>query len=74
MGHVNKKLKTLRFGGDKVPFVGTELRAGKNVVGQVSSATWSPKWNRPIAMAALKSGHWKTGELLESDFGQADVL
>ena len=49
LGHVNKLLVGVTFKGSEVPPTGAELRAGERTVGRVTSATFSPKFNAPLA-------------------------
>jgi folate-binding protein YgfZ len=74
LGHVNQQLTTIRFDGEKVPDVGMILRAEGKQVGTVTSACWSPCWNRPLALAMVRRGFNTPGTRLESAIGTAAVL
>ena len=51
LGHVNKTLVGLRFAGSTLPPAGSELLAGDQAVGQVTSSAYSP-----CASAAVGAG------------------
>ena len=53
LGHVNRLLVGVRFGGSTIPGGGLQLRAGDKVIGHVTSAAWSPKLQAPLAALAL---------------------
>lgn len=74
LGHVNKSLVGLRFDGPNVPTAGTELQAGGAVIGQVTSATWSPRLQAPLAMGYVRRGHNEVGTKLASAVGDAEVI
>lgn len=69
LGHVNKTLVRLEFDGPQVPPVGTELRAGEQVVGQITSAAFSPRTGVALALGIIRRGHHTPGTTLESGFG-----
>ncbi len=48
LGHVNKTLCGVRFAGTQVPQPGDEVRSGEQIVGEVTSAVWSPRTVRPL--------------------------
>jgi folate-binding protein YgfZ len=73
LGHVNKKLVGLRFAGAEVPAPGAELKAGEQVVGQVTSATFLPRFGGAVALAYMRRGHDAPGSKLASSFGEAVV-
>lgn len=74
LGHVNKTLVGLRFEGFEVPPVGAELTVDNQVVGQVTSATYSPKLAVPVALGFVKRGPNAIGSRLESNFGPVEVV
>ena len=74
LGHVNRVLRGVRFSGPQAPAADTELRSGSQVVGQVTSSTFSPRLGSPLALAYLRRGHEQPGAKLESDFGFAEVI
>lgn len=74
LGHVNKLLVGVRFAGTEVPAAGAELRAGDQPAGQVTSATYSPRLEAPLALAHVRRGHNDVGTQLNSDVGEAEVV
>jgi tRNA-modifying protein YgfZ len=74
LGHVNKTLVGVRFAGDQVPAAGTELTAGGQGAGQVTSAVFSPRLNTPLALAYVRRGSEVPGTVLESAVGSAEVV
>jgi tRNA-modifying protein YgfZ len=66
LGHVNKKLVQIRFGGDIVPAVGADMTAAGQSVGRVSSSAWSPRW-KASALAMIRRGANEPGEAIECD-------
>jgi folate-binding protein YgfZ len=57
-GRVARKLVGLTFDEHgEVPPPGTELRAGDAVVGDVTSSTWSPLRQQPVALGYVKRDH-----------------
>jgi len=73
IGHVNRLLVGLTFAGTEVPTAGTPLQAAGKVVGQVTSAAWSPHLNAPLAMGYVRSIHAKAGTQLDSPLGRVTV-
>lgn len=74
LGHVNRTLVGLRFGGGQVPAAGLELSAGGKTVATVTSAAFSPKLSAPLALAYVRRGHNATGQTLDSTLGPAEVV
>jgi folate-binding protein YgfZ len=74
LGHVNRRLAGLRFDADDLPRPGLELRIDGKGVGTVTSAAWSPRWDRPIALALLRQKPSAVGTRLASDVGEAEVI
>jgi folate-binding protein YgfZ len=74
LGHVNKTLACVRFSGQTVPPVGTELRSGDQPVGAVTSAAFSPLLNAPLALAYIRRGQNSMGAKLDSQFGAVVVI
>ncbi len=74
LGHVNKSLVGVRFAGSAVPDIGSELRSGDQVVGNVTSATYSPRLGAPLALAYLRAGHNRVGTRLSSPLGDAELV
>ena len=65
LGHVNKKLVQIRFAGEAVPEAGAELSQGEQAVGRVTSASWSPQFQAPLALAMVRRGANETGTTLQ---------
>jgi folate-binding protein YgfZ len=63
LGHVNKQLATVRFGA-AVP-AGGELFSRGEVVGRISSASYSPRLDAWLALAMVKRGQNAAGDSLE---------
>lgn len=75
LGHVNKTLAGLRFEGTDVPPSQLELtREDGQVAGQVTSATWSPRYQAPLALGYVKRGSNAPGTRLASAVGYATVM
>ncbi len=74
LGHVNKSLVGVRYGGTEIPEAGSELRSGDRVVGQVTSASYSPRLGSPLALAYLRAGHSQAGTSLSTPLGDAEVI
>jgi folate-binding protein YgfZ len=74
LGHVNKQLSAVRFEGDAVPEVGTELFQGEQVVGRVTSSCWSPRGAKPQAIAMVKRGANAVGTPLRWSGGEGTVV
>jgi folate-binding protein YgfZ len=60
-GHVNRFLRGLVLEGEMVPEAGAAVLAGDAEVGKVTSATWSPLLERPIALALVRRQHGDAG-------------
>lgn len=73
LGHVNRLLVGLRFSGG-LPATGDELRGGDQVVGNVTSASYSPRLSAGIALGYVRSAQAKPGTRLESTAGDAEVI
>jgi glycine cleavage system aminomethyltransferase T len=70
---VNKQLVAVRFEGDAVPAVGTELLQGEQGVGRVTSCCWSPRAAQPQAIAMVKRGANAVGTSLAWSGGAGTV-
>jgi glycine cleavage system aminomethyltransferase T len=57
-----------------VPAVGSELTRFGASVGRVSSATFSPALQRPLALAMVRREHNAVGAKLESPVGPCEVI
>ena len=74
LGHVNRKLASVRFVGDTIPPANTPLLAGDKEIGHVTSAAWSPAFNSPLALAYVRTAHARPGSQLTSPLGPAIVV
>ncbi len=74
LGHVNRTLVGVKFSGDEIPSRGAELSREGKVVGQVTSACWSPRLQSPLALAYVRRGSNGVGSVLESSLGVAEVV
>ncbi len=74
LGHVNRNLCGVKFAGQNVPPIGTEICSGDKVVGAVTSAVFSPSLNAPLALAFIRREHAAPGTMLQSNLGPAEVI
>jgi folate-binding protein YgfZ len=71
LGHVNKRLTTVRLAGEAA--AGDELFADQDCVGRISSATYSPKLDAWLALAMVRRGHNEPGATLTCRGQPAEV-
>jgi tRNA-modifying protein YgfZ len=74
LGHVNKTLCGVRFSGQEVPLPGLELRSGDVAVGNVTSATFSPRLSAPLALAYIRRGFNAPGTNLAAPSAEAEII
>ena len=74
LGHVNQQLAGVRFADTNVPDAGSELTHAGKAAGHVTSATYSPQLQAPLALAMMRREHAGTGSLLESPVGPCEVI
>jgi folate-binding protein YgfZ len=74
LGHVNRTLVGVRFSGEKVPSAGDDLLADNQIVGQVTSATFSPRLNAPLALAYVRRGGSNPGTAVQWSGGTGEVV
>jgi folate-binding protein YgfZ len=74
LGHVNRKLRGLKFAGEVTPDAGTPLTIGDKNVGEVTSAVISPTLGAPLALGYVRRGHNEIGTRLNSPFGEVEVV
>lgn len=74
LGHVNRKLVSLKFSSSTPPGVGAELTADEKPVGVVTSACSSDRLAAPLALAYVRREHCDPGTRLRSSAGEAEVL
>jgi len=63
-GHVNRKLVGLESSGESVPAAGGRLYAADRDVGWITSACWSWRLERPIALGYVRREHLTPGTTL----------
>ena len=79
LGHVNRVLVGVRFDTTQVPAPGTQLFAngetGKGTaIGAVTSAVYSPRLQKGLALAYVRRGHTHPTTRLSSAVGAAEVV
>ncbi|HVT30747.1 MAG TPA: glycine cleavage T C-terminal barrel domain-containing protein [Lacipirellulaceae bacterium] len=74
LGHVNQKIVGVRFFGSAVPDAGTEMVLHNAKVGEVKSATFSPKLEAPLALGMVRRDANAVGTKLQSSFGECEVI
>jgi folate-binding protein YgfZ len=74
LGHVNQRLVGLRFFGTNLPAVGMAITRDGRVVGSVTSATFSPKLNVPLALAMVRREANSPGTRLDSAIGECEAV
>lgn len=72
LGHVNKRLATVRLSAE--PPAEAQLRAGEHSVGRITSATWSPRLGAWLALAMIRRGNNEPGAALDCEGGPAVVV
>jgi folate-binding protein YgfZ len=75
-GHVNRKLVGLTIDGANVPAAATAIAAGGKEIGRITSAAWSWRLGRPVALGYVRREHIAPGtrlELLTPDGAAATV-
>lgn len=74
LGHVNRTLRGVKFGGDDVPEAGSELRVGGQPAVRITSAAFSPKLDAPLALGYVRRKHSTPGTRLATDAGDVEVV
>jgi folate-binding protein YgfZ len=74
VGHVNRLLVGLALPGETPPAPGMPLVAGEREIGHVTSAGWSPRLGKSLAMAYVRRTHAAVGTRLTSPLGEATVV
>lgn len=64
-GHVNKKLTGLLLEGPSEPQTGDKVMLEDKDIGFVTSSTYSPALDRPVAMAYVNQDYWAPGTRVE---------
>ena len=73
LGHVNRKLRGLRFASAEIPAVGSELLVDDKSVAQITSSCYSPGYQAALALALVHRGHDEEGTMLTGSAGPATV-
>jgi folate-binding protein YgfZ len=73
LGHVNRYLRGLRFAGDKLPPLGSQLLKEDKPVAKVTSVCWSSRLNGPLALAYVRRGSDAPGTIFDTPWGQAEI-
>ena len=73
-GAVNKVLSGVRFQTAEVPISGGELAQNGQVVGQITSAAYSPSFGASVALAYVRRQFHEPGTVLDSAWGPATVV
>jgi folate-binding protein YgfZ len=74
LGHVNKTLVGIRFESSSIPPGGLQLSAAGQIVGQVTSAAYSPRLDAPLALGYVRRGSNAPATRLTSPDGAAEVV
>lgn len=72
-GRVARRLVSMVLSGDNVPARGSKIQIGDRVVGEITSATASPKIGAPLAMGYVQREHAAPGTELRVNGLQARV-
>lgn len=74
LGHVNRHWVALVFDSTDTPAVGPLVDTDEKPVARVTSATWSPSFDKPLALAYVRDGQHLPGTRISTAIGQATVL
>ena len=75
LGHVNKRLTTIRAAGEAAPIpAGEELHADGQPVGHVTSAAKSPTLRATVGLAMVKRGFNGPGQRLTAGAASAEII
>lgn len=74
LGHVNQRVVGVRFWSTEIPTRGLELSVAGEKVGHVTSATFSPRLDAPLALAMVRREANRTGSRLESPLGPCEIV
>lgn len=73
-GHVNKFLVGVQFEGHELPAAETSLSDSSGEIGTVTSSTFSPTLDAPLALAYVKRGFEGAGQEFQSPLGAATIV
>ncbi len=74
LGHVNRMLCGLRWERSEVPAAGESLIVDERVVGQITSAAWSPRVEAPLTLAYVRREFARIGSRIATNLGEAEVV
>jgi folate-binding protein YgfZ len=74
LGHVNQQIVGVKFPVDADPATGGELSKDDAIVGRITSVTFSPELNAPLALAMIRRGANSVGTRLASASGECEVV
>src|SRR5882672_6970167 len=72
-GRVARKLVGLRIDGERVPSAGAPIRVGDREAGRITSSTWSPALQQPIALGYVHRDFIEPGAKVLVDGVAAEV-
>ena len=72
-GITAKKLRFLEIDSKEVPEKNTKIMAGNNEVGYITSAAFSPKLNKAIALGFIKKGFYDDGTIAAINNAKATI-
>lgn len=66
-----QQIRGIQFNGSSCPPCASTwpLQSEGKVVGQISTAIWSPRFNTNVALGMVQSSHWEPGQQLTVDCG-----
>lgn len=74
LGHVNRHWVALRLEGFQVPPAGSIVEKDGKSIARITSATFSPKYDRPLALAYVRHGMHESNQTLATPWGEAQVV
>jgi folate-binding protein YgfZ len=72
-GRVARRLVSIVFSNEPVPARGSKIQMGDRIVGEITSATASPKLGAPLALGYVQRDHAEAGTELTVNGSQARV-
>ena len=72
-GRVARRLVSILLPGGHVPVAGDKIQSGERVVGEITSATTSPRLGAPLALGYVQRDHAAPGTELSVNGSQARV-
>ncbi|MGD9636277.1 MAG: folate-binding protein YgfZ [Pirellulales bacterium] len=74
LGHVNQQLVGVRWAGPDIPVAGQELMSNGTPAGRITTITYSPQLEAPLALAILRRNWAAPGTKLSSPAGPCEVI